>query len=245
MVASVLMALGLLMMKSRSDELPEAAGANFVAAIVAWIRDPMWIGGLCVQTVGWVLYVMAVSQAPVSIVAVMMQAGIALFVVSSVVILGERARLREWFGIVAIVIGMMMLSLSLSGGQVEGALEPGTLLMLSAIMLALGLAPMGVARMKQSGAAAAILSGVAFGLGGLFTKAMTDKFLGDDASSLAFRIATNPYAYCVIAANIAGIIAAAELVSLRARNNRDAAFWCALERGADRWRDARVRRAPA
>lgn len=207
MVASVLMALGLLMMKSRSDELPEAAGANFVAAIVAWIRDPMWIGGLGVQTVGWALYVMALSQAPVSIIAVMMQAGIALFVVASAVILGERARLHEWFGIGAIVFGMVMLTLSLSGGQVEGALEPGTLLMLSAIMLALGLAPMGVARMKQSGAAAAILSGVVFGLGGLFTKAMTDKFLGDDASSLAFRIATNPYAYCVIAANIAGIIA--------------------------------------
>ena len=112
-VASVLMALGLLMMKSRSDDLPEAAGANFVAAIAAWIRDPMWIGGLGVQTVGWALYVIAVSRAPVSIVAVMMQAGIALFVVASAVILGERARPREWVGIGAIVFGMVMLTLSL------------------------------------------------------------------------------------------------------------------------------------
>ncbi len=45
-----------------------------------------------------------------------------------------------------------------------------------------------------------------FGLGGLFTKAMTDNFLGDDTGSIALRIATNPYVYGVIAANIAGIV---------------------------------------
>ena len=90
-IASALMALGLLMMKSRSAHLPMAAGANTIGAIVAWIRDPMWLGGLGVQTAGWACYVIAVSNAPVSMVAVMMQGGIALFVVASVVILGERA----------------------------------------------------------------------------------------------------------------------------------------------------------
>jgi drug/metabolite transporter (DMT)-like permease len=187
MVSSALLALGLLMMKSRSDHLPIAAGANIIGAIIAWIRDPMWIGGLGVQTVGWAMYVIAVSRAPVSMVAVMMQGGIALFVVASVVILGERARLREWIGIGAIVFGMVMLALS-------------------ALLLALGLAPAGVARLKRSGAAAAIFSGVVFGLAGLFTKAMTENFLGDDAGPIALRIATNPYVYGVIAANIAGIV---------------------------------------
>ena len=52
-LASVLMALGLLMMKSRSTHLPVAAGAHAVTSIVAWIRDPMWIGGLAIQTAGW------------------------------------------------------------------------------------------------------------------------------------------------------------------------------------------------
>lgn len=206
MVSSVLLALGLLMMKSRSDHLPVAAGANIVAAIVAWIRDPMWIGGLGVQTAGWALYVIAVSQAPVSMVAVMMQGGIALFVVGSVLILGERARLREWAGIGAIVFGMVMLTLSIPDGHAEGALEPTTLLVLSAILLVAGLAPMNVERLKHSGAAAAIFSGVAFGLGGLFTKAMTDIFLGNDTGPLALRIATNPYVYGVIVTNIAGIV---------------------------------------
>ena len=44
--ASALLALGLLMMKSRAAELPLAHGAQIPAAILAWCRDPIWIGGL-------------------------------------------------------------------------------------------------------------------------------------------------------------------------------------------------------
>jgi drug/metabolite transporter (DMT)-like permease len=205
-VASLLMSLGLLMMKSRSALLPMAAGANTIAAIVTWLRDPMWIGGLGVQTAGWAFYLIAVSRAPVSMVAVMGQGGIALFVIASVVILGERANPREWAGIGAIVFGMLMLTLSLNGGETEGALEPATLLIFTVVLTIAGLAPIAVPRLNASGAAAAIFSGVAFGLGGLFTKAMTDDFIAGAAAPLAFRIASNPYAYALIVANIIGIV---------------------------------------
>ena len=205
-LASALMALGLLMMKSRSAHLPMAAGANAIGAIVAWIRDPMWIGGLGVQTAGWAFYLIAVSRVPVSMVAVMGQGGIALFVIASVAILGERASPREWVGIGAIVLGMLMLTLSLRGGEIEGNFEPATLLTFSALLSLAGLVPMAVARMNASGAAAAILSGVAFGLGALFTKAMTFEFAGGDSAIIVLQIVSNPYVYCMIAANIAGII---------------------------------------
>ncbi len=205
-VASLLMSLGLLMMKSRSAHLPVAAGANTIGAILAWIRDPMWIGGLGVQTAGWAFYLVAVSRAPVSMVAVMGQGGIALFVIASVVILGERASLREWVGIGAIVLAMLMLTLSLRGGENEGSFEPATLLTFSALLSLTGLAPMSVARLNASGAAAAILSGVVFGLGALFTKAMTFEFAGADTALIVMQIVSNPYVYCMIAANIAGIV---------------------------------------
>ncbi len=204
-VASALMALGLLMMKTRSAHLPMAAGANVIGAIAAWLRDPMWIGGLGVQTAGWVCYVIAVSRAPVSMVAVMGQGGIALFVVASVVVLGERASPREWAGIAAIVFGMLMLTLSLNGGETEGALEPATLLIFTVLLTLAGLAPMAVARLNASGTAAAIFSGVAFGLGALFTKAMTLEF-GGDTAALALRLVSNPYVYGVVVANIVGIV---------------------------------------
>jgi uncharacterized membrane protein len=204
-IASALMALGLLMMKTRSTHLPMAAGANVIGAVAAWLRDPMWIGGLGVQTVGWACYVISVSRAPVSMVAVMGQGGIALFVVASVVVLGERASPREWAGIGAIVFGMLMLTLSLNGGEAEGAFEPATLLIFTVLLTLAGLAPMAVARLNASGTAAAIFSGVAFGLGSLFTKAMTLEF-GGDTATLALRLVSNPYVYAVVVANIVGIV---------------------------------------
>jgi drug/metabolite transporter (DMT)-like permease len=123
-----------------------------------------------------------------------------------VAILGERASPREWVGISAIVLGMLMLTLSLRGGEIEGNFEPATLLTFSALLSLAGLVPMAVARMNASGAAAAILSGVAFGLGALFTKAMTFEFAGGDSAIIVLQIVSNPYVYCMIAANIAGIV---------------------------------------
>jgi uncharacterized membrane protein len=205
-VASSLMALGLLMMKSRSTHLPMAAGANAIGAIVAWLCDPVWFSGLVVQTAGWGCYVIAVTRAPVSMVAVMMQGGIALFVIASVVILGERANPREWVGIGAIVLGMLMLALSLQGAEIEGAsFEPGALLIFTALLTSAGLAPMAVARLNASGAAAAILSGIAFGLGAMFTKSMTLGFSAGAAASV-LRVVTSPYVYGMLVANIFGMV---------------------------------------
>ncbi len=205
-LSSVLLALGLVMMKSRSAHLPPAVGKNIVAAIIAWLRDPIWIGGLGIQFAGYILYVIAISSAPVSMIAVMMQGGIALFVVMSVVILGERARPREWVGIVVIVFAMVMLTMSLSAGGIEGTLSPLALLILSAVLIAAGVAPMLIPGLRQSGAAAAILSGVAFGLGALCAKAMTEEFIAQASWPLALRIAANPYVYGAIITNIVGIV---------------------------------------
>src|SRR5690242_20309525 len=127
-VSSVLLALGLLMMKSRAEVLPAARGSGIVRGVIAWIGDPIWLGGLGVQTLGYALYVIAIAGAPISMIAVMMQGGIGLFVLLSAVFLGERAQAREWAGIGAIIAGMVLLSLSLSAGEQQGPLDVPALL---------------------------------------------------------------------------------------------------------------------
>ncbi|HYB90096.1 MAG TPA: hypothetical protein VEC38_03530 [Candidatus Binataceae bacterium] len=205
-LASTLLTSGLLMMKSRAAALPVAAGARIPSAILAWIRDPMWSGGLLIQTAGYGLYIAALTGAPVSIVSVMMQGGIALFVLFAVVILGERAAPREWAGIGAIVAAMLLLGLSLTAGQAQGALDGRSLLEFSALLAALALLPMSAARLKRNGAAAAIFSGVAFGLGALYTKALSGDFLVRPGCEIALRLATDPYVYYAVIANITGIV---------------------------------------
>jgi uncharacterized membrane protein len=204
--ASALMAFGLLMMKSRAASLPEARGREIVHAVLTWLRDPMWTGGLGVQTAGFALYLVAVANAPISMIAVMMQGGIALFVVLSVLLMGERANRREWTGIVAIGAGMLMLSLSLGAGTPGGRLDVPALVLLSVVGALTAVAPNFIAGVRNHGAAGAVAAGVLFGFGGVYTKAMADVFLADPGASVALRVAANPYVYLMAGANIAGIV---------------------------------------
>jgi uncharacterized membrane protein len=205
-LASALMAAGLVLMKSRAATLPKAAGRSTLRAVLAWIRDPIWLGGVGLETLGYAAYIVAVSGAPVSMVAVMMEGGIAMFVIFAVVFLSERASPREWLGIATIVIAMTLLGLSLSAGETSGA--PGTLRLaeVTVAIVMFSVLPMTAARWRESGMAAAIVSGFAFGLGSLYAKAMTDYFIAEPAAEIALRILANPYVYLAIAANIAGMI---------------------------------------
>jgi uncharacterized membrane protein len=205
-LASALMAGGLVMMKSRAPALPKASGWRIVSAVLAWIRDPMWMGGIAVQTLGYAIFVVALSGAPVSLVAVMMQGGIAMFVVFAIAFLGERAAPREWMGIAAIVAGMMLLGFSLSANEASGTISPVRLAETTVVMMAISMIPMSARRLRDSGLAAAVVSGLAFGLGSLFTKAMTDDYLARPDVALVLRIAGDPYVYLAMAANLSGVV---------------------------------------
>jgi drug/metabolite transporter (DMT)-like permease len=204
--ASALMAAGLVVMKRRAEVLPPARGAAGVRAILSWITDLPWLASIAIQTLGYALYVVALAGAPVSMLAVMMQGGIAMFVLFAVAFLHERARPGEWAGIVAIVVAMVMLALSLPAGEAEGSPETPRLIALTIALVAVGLAPMMSAQLRRSGAAAAIFSGVAFGLGSLYAKGMTEFFIAGSGAGIVLRIVANPYVYAAVAANIAGLV---------------------------------------
>lgn len=205
-LASALMAAGLVLMKSRAAALPMAAGWGTVRAVAAWIADPIWLLGIGLQTLGYAAFVVAVSGAPISMVAVMMEGGIAMFVVIAVVFLGERASTREWLGIATIVIAMTLLGLSLPAGERSGAVATMRLAEVTVAIFMFSALPMAAGRWRESGMAAAVVSGFAFGLASLYAKAMTDYFSAEPSVELALRVMSDPYVYLAIAANIAGMI---------------------------------------
>jgi drug/metabolite transporter (DMT)-like permease len=207
LIASLLLALGLLLMKSRANRLPIAHGRGVSRAIVSWVRDPIWITGLLIETVGYALFILSLTEAPVSLVSVMMQGGMGLFVFFAVVFLGERARPSEWVGIVITILGMLILAASLSGGEAQAPTSARAMILLSGILFVVGYMPLLMRRFIEGGVGAAIFSGVLFGLASLYTKGMTDDYLARETIVPFVRIATNPYVYAVIISNIVGLIA--------------------------------------
>ncbi|MGH7838352.1 MAG: hypothetical protein ACREQC_11100, partial [Candidatus Binataceae bacterium] len=143
--------------------------------------------------------------APVSMLAVMMQGGIAIFVIFAALFLHERARAGEWIAIGAVVAAMILLTMSLRGGAAERAADGRTLaLILCAGALLAGL-PHLSGRMRRSGAAPALASGIAFGLGSLYAKAITDAYAADPHAPVAAVLAS-AWLYLAIAANLSGLV---------------------------------------
>jgi uncharacterized membrane protein len=206
LAASVMLAAGLAMMKSRAEVLPAAQGIAILRTIFRWIRDLVWAGGLVLQTAGYVLYFAALAEAPVSLVAVMMQGGIAVFVIIAIVFLHERANLAEAAGITGIIVAIVLLALSLESAPFHGQLNSFALAAFSVVIL-LGAAILCLANgLRRNGAAPAIASGVAFGLGSLYTKALADIFMAHSGYAIATQTATSPWLYLMIASNFGGLV---------------------------------------
>lgn len=206
-ISSVLLAIGLLMIKSRAESLPIATRHNLPRAVFTWICDPIWIGGLAVETAGYVLYTVALEGAPVSLTAVAMQGGIALFVLFAVIFLGERARSWEWLGIAAFMTAVLLLAGSLGDGAAEGALNAHLLVDASFAAVIAASLPLMMTRFRQSGAGFAIASGIAFGMGCLYTKALADDLTGVvGLAALAEGLLRCPYAYLIVVANVTGLV---------------------------------------
>jgi drug/metabolite transporter (DMT)-like permease len=194
------------MMKSRAEALPAAQGTAALRAIARWICDPAWTGGLVLETAGYVLYFAALAQAPVSLVAVMMQGGVAVFVIIAIVFLHERANRAEAAGIIGIILAMVLLALSLHSAPPHGQLNSFGLGVLSALILAGTAILCSASRLRRNGAAPAIASGVAFGLSSLYTKVLADIFAAHAGYAIAIQIAASPWLYLMIATNLGGLV---------------------------------------
>ncbi len=206
--ASVLLAAGLLMMKSRSAKLPAARAGKMFHSILVWIRDPVWTAGLGIQAIGYAVYIVSLSDAPVSLVAVVMQAGIGLFVVLAVLFLHERASASEWAGIVGIAVAMVMLAQSLKGGATQG--HATTLALIHSDRNLHYCSPR--CPMHLHGCIVTVRQprsrrGSPSAWPAFYTrKALTDSFIAQTGSAVMVRVFADQWVYFTIGANMAGLI---------------------------------------
>ena len=205
-LSSVLQAIGLAMMKSRGPALPPAQGFGAPRAVLLWLKDLFWLGGFVLQVVGFVLEFVALADAPISLVTVMSQGGIAAFVVLAVVFLRERANLREAAGIAGTLLAMVLLGFSLQSGAAEAGLNSTALAAFSAGSILFTAAPWSTSASIRNGIAAAIGSGIVFGLAGLYTKAIADIFATHSGVAIVLDLAASPWLYLMIIANLAGLV---------------------------------------
>ena len=204
-VATCCYQTGTVMQKVAADRMPRIAfrlGQPEVAR--AFFRSRLWMGGIGVTTAGWVLFLKAIANAPVSIVQPVLGFGLCVLALFSVVFLKERLRGLEWFGVALMIGGIVLLGLS-------GAREPPhaasvstlPLVAVSVAMMALLAAAVPLARAGRGVSLPAVLglaAGVLIGLGALYTKGLF-LTLAAGSPSLAWLV----FLPLTLSTNIAGL----------------------------------------
>lgn len=177
--------VGIVMQKLGADRMPRIELRLGQREVVgAFLRSPIWLGGIAVTTAGWVLFLKAIANAPVSIVQPALGFGLCLLALFSIAFLKEQLRPLEWIGTALMVGGIVLLGISGS----EDAIRPASvstvpLLAVSVALFALLAGAIPAARAGIGVPLPVVLgfaAGVLIGLGALYTKGL---FLSLDASA--------------------------------------------------------------
>jgi drug/metabolite transporter (DMT)-like permease len=176
-IATCCYQVGIVMQKLAADRMPRLELTLRQSQVYrAFLRSPTWLGGLGFMIAGWVFFLKAIANAPVSIVQPVLGFGLAILALFSVVFLHERLRPSEWVGVALMVAGIVLLGISGAG---EVARSPGVSLgALLVVSVALLAALAGAILLGRSGSAVPLPivlgfgAGVLIGLAALYTKGL-------------------------------------------------------------------------
>jgi drug/metabolite transporter (DMT)-like permease len=204
-IATCCYQVGLVMQKIGADRMPRLQFTLRQPEVYrAFVRSPVWLGGIAITVAGWVFFLKAIANAPVSIVQPVLGFGLALLALFSVVFLRERLQPREWSGVALMVAGIVFLGISGSAGAGRSTqVSLPALLVVSLLLLAALAGAVPLARSRRSVPLPIILgfgAGALIGLGALYTKGL---FLSLEAG--VPWLASLVFLPLMIIANIGGI----------------------------------------
>jgi multidrug transporter EmrE-like cation transporter len=194
---------GVVLQKVGANRLPRLGLSIRQGSVyLAFMRSPVWLAGIAIQTVGWVFMLKALANAPVSIIQPVLGFGLALLALFSAVFLKERLSRLESGGLVLMVAGLVLLGVSAARHEGGGAVALAPLLAVSLVFAGgLGAAfPLGRSGQLPLPVVLGFGAGILIGLAALYTKGL---FLTLDAGLplLAWLV----FLPLMMAANICGL----------------------------------------
>lgn len=139
---------------------PRAARRLGVRLIVDLLRQPLFLAGLGLDAIGFLLTFVGLRDLPVFVVQAMVSSTVAVTAVLGHRFLGDRLKPRDWSLVGGVVIGLTLVGASAADGSAPELSWVGTALLVAGVP-ALGLA--GLASDRRSAPALGALSGVGFG----------------------------------------------------------------------------------
>jgi hypothetical protein len=164
---------GYLAQHSAAAALPPLTLRQPVRSLRSLFSELSWVIGFVTGIGGWVLYVVALWLAPLSLVQATSAGGIGLLALLVQRRSGKRLPRRDWIAVGVAVSGLALLGVSLAGGSSAGATpswpQIGAWIAASAVVAVLAAGP--AAGVLAGGAGLGIAAGVLYAAGDVGTKA--------------------------------------------------------------------------
>jgi drug/metabolite transporter (DMT)-like permease len=171
-VSSCALNLGYLIEHSVAEKAPPLTFRHPLRSGRALLGQRRWLMGFGIEVVGWLLYVLALMLAPLSLVQATAAGGVGILAVMASRYTGVPLTPLERLGVVLAVSGLALLGISLAGGHDEGGegsyLAVGAWLGVSVV--AAGAALRFGPRAMGGGPAFGLATGILFAAGDVATK---------------------------------------------------------------------------
>ena len=180
--------IGFLLQKSEASDLPSIKGQKILETLTLVLKCRKWLFGTLLTSTGWVLFLIAITLAPLSVIAPLNNAGVIVLVLFAILYLNEKLNFYEWFGLAAIISGVILIPIFSIPQTTEIKTFDSSFVLLLTFLMIIGLSILGIIQNKlaptKSGAFLGFASGITGGFGAVYTKVLS--LVLDDLISIIF-----------------------------------------------------------
>jgi drug/metabolite transporter (DMT)-like permease len=208
--------IGFLMRHRGAGEAPDVDIRTPVRTVVALFSQKWWSIGFAFAALAWVLHVVSLKLAPLSLVQAVLASGFVLLGILAERFFGFKVGRREWIGIILTALGLALLGVTASQAEQNGSSADyplGAAIAFEATLIGAGLAAFAWHRRPSNSGYSGALLGAGAGL--LFTvshvgiKALTSELSPGDPSTLL-----TPWIPIVVGAFVGAFFASARSLQL-------------------------------
>jgi hypothetical protein len=176
LASTILVSLSYLREHSAVAGLPPLSLRRPLMSATLLLRSRSWLLGFGMESGGFALYIAALALAPLALVQSVAAGGVGVLAVASARIAHRRLTRREVLGASSAVIGLVLLAVSLGGGDARDAPgELGPIVLWLAVTAGVGIVAFTSGRaFLQRGVGDGIAGGLFFAAGDICTKVTTE-----------------------------------------------------------------------
>lgn len=169
--------IGFLLQKSDASNLPSIKSSNVLQTFLLVMKCRKWLLGTILTSTGWILFLIAISLAPLSVIAPLGNAGVLVLVVFAIIYLDEKLNFYEWIGLVIIIAGVILIPLFSPPLTAETLVFDSSFIIILTLVFIVSLLIIAIIQKRiaptKSGAFLGIASGITAGLGAVYTKVLS------------------------------------------------------------------------